>query len=317
MPPVCETSEAYFNIQNLGSTTRTYLGLQVAHSNHMESETLPLEPLEKISFQVQDSKDVRFVDFMNQSKFLKIQALCPKIEKPLEFHSNDSPVSHFHLKTNGVIHLKNLSLLKNPVRVFFKLQQSWVEHTAIDLDPLESTSLNTEFKKLPIEIKIESEFRLLSAFSNANSYQSPDHYEVKKIFRDKNKNKFKYFLVGIKTHSGQISNLHESYIVRLDNPEQIQEARSIITENKQRIIHGEIALGHGGFNRDFNSQYKSPYTWHFKSVSGFSELASDACNGDPLKLETHLTDWLNSNPYACFWSYRLIKEIPESLIDAK
>lgn len=316
-PPGCETAEAHFNLQNKKNRNLD-IGLHVWNEQSLTGETLTLKPNDKVSLQLDQSLEVNFVDFANLFEATTLKMLCPKLENSLELSSQTSPVSYFKIKQNGVFRIKNISQLKNPVKLSFKNGDTWQEFTTRELHFKESAAeIQTHFQNFPVEIKIESEFRSLTAFIEQNSYIKPSSFGVKKILREKDKNKYKYFLVGMKKSNGQFNSTEESYIVRMQNQEQIQQAREAIAKNKELIVIGEVGLGHGGFNRDMSDHYKSPYSWHIKQVTSLSELASDACNGHPLKLEFNLTDWVSYNPYACFWPYRLIKEIPESAIDSE
>lgn len=316
-PPVCKTSEAHFNIRSFSHSPQV-LGLQTWTALAHESETLNLDPLEKKSLSFTEAYRLNIVDFLNTISSLEISIHCPLQEKSFAFTKQTSPVSFFTISNAGHFNIKNISALKNLVKVYYKKQSSWVELQASELAPFDDYyELEINFESYPVEIKIESEFRSLSSFVYGSTAILPHHYKNKKILREKDKSKYTYFLVGMQNTQGQLMKNQESYVVRLSSAEQIAEARSIIKEKKSRIIIGEIALGHGGFNRDMNDDFKSPYSWHFKKISSFSELASDACNGDPAKLEMNLPEWLENNPYACFWPYRLIKEIPESSIDGE
>lgn len=316
-PPLCKTSEAHFNIRSFSHSPQV-LGLQTWTSFAHESETLSLDPLEKKSLSFTEAYRINIVDFLNTISSLELSIRCPQQESNFSFTKQTSPVSFFTISNPGYLHIKNISALKNLVKVYYKKQSSWVEIQATEIAPFDDYyELEINFESYPVEVKIESEFRNLTSFVYGSSALLPEKYKSKKILREKDKNKYTYFLVGMQNSQGQLIKSQESYIVRLSSPEQIAEARNIIREKKSRIIIGEIALGHGGFNRDMNDEFKSPYSWHFKNISSFAELASDACNGDPAKLEMNLTDWLENNPYACFWPYRLIKEIPESSIDSE
>lgn len=109
----------------------------------------------------------------------------------------------------------------------------------------------------------------------------------------------------------------QSYIVGLDNPDLISQARKQIQYPNAflpRILLGRVGFGHGELNRDFSSPAKSPWSWHLTEVFRFAELASQECDGSPQMLEERLYSWTQGSGVICFWSYRIVEELSLSQV---
>jgi len=104
----------------------------------------------------------------------------------------------------------------------------------------------------------------------------------------------------------------QSYVVALDDPTLISQARKQIQEPKAflpRILLGKVGFGNGNFNRDFSSSSKALWSWHLTEVFRFAELASQECDGSPQMLEENLLSWTQGSSVICFWSYRIVEEL--------
>lgn len=109
----------------------------------------------------------------------------------------------------------------------------------------------------------------------------------------------------------------QEFIVRLDNPELIAQARRQIAHPEEfmaRILVAEIAAGSRSENQNLRSTYGHYWSWHVKTVFRFAELASQVCDGNPSFVEDLLPAWLGgrmtgSRPLICFWSYRIVREL--------
>lgn len=113
------------------------------------------------------------------------------------------------------------------------------------------------------------------------------------------------------------SQKNQSYVVNITNPKLVSEARDQIQNphsTSGRILIGQVGKSSGGFNRDFNDNKKTPWTWHVDTVLHFAELASQDCDGSPEMLEEMALPWIENSGVICFWNYKVTKELKPSEI---
>ena len=123
----------------------------------------------------------------------------------------------------------------------------------------------------------------------------------------------RYFLVGPRDGD------YDSFVVKIENPLLIEQARSFIkTPSAEKILFARIQKDHQGVNRNFNSPTRNFWSWSTTEVTGFGDFGSTACNGSPQLLEDRLDGWLNDPAKICFWSYRVKKELtPDEVASGK
>lgn len=292
----------------------------------MDQLRVDIKPKGKYSEAFEDVDDFYINDNLNRTnKSFEYQALCPLSEKLLQATSVSNPVAYYQYNSNAKnLRVKNLSLLSNPFKVsVVNSNGETIFEYQDELDPAPAMK-DLNIKKIfgPIDsqnlgalgFRLETEFRMTSALVVTNGYNVPVLNPKKKLTANR-PTEGAYFLVGKKTSNGALDREWPSYVVNIKDTKKLAEARDILTHKKEKIVIGKIALGHGGYNRDFSDLLKSPYSWHYSEISSFSDLASVTCNGNPEQLEQHLPAWLNETNYACFWSYRLINEISPEEID--
>jgi hypothetical protein len=113
----------------------------------------------------------------------------------------------------------------------------------------------------------------------------------------------------------------QSYVVALQDPGLIDQAVKQIqlpwqTNYLPRILVARVTSGSGGFNRDFSSAWKAPWSWHVAEVYRFADFASQGCDGNPLFLEQTLGTWSPDDQGAiCFWNYRIVEELSLSQVE--
>ena len=92
----------------------------------------------------------------------------------------------------------------------------------------------------------------------------------------------------------------DTFVIKVTNPQAIQQARNIIATGAHNIVAGTIVKQ--------PVYYNSPWSYHLDPKSiGFPEFAVELCDASMRGLETNLdiafADW-------CPWNSRLVKEIP-------
>lgn len=118
-----------------------------------------------------------------------------------------------------------------------------------------------------------------------------------------------FFVVG---EFGQV--VHgDSYVIRLDNPDDIAHARALITDPESvsaRILVWSIAPGPGDLpNQDFLDG-GAPWSWHVTEFQGFAEFTIEILDGWPSFVEEDVDSWIaNTNGVIGFWSYTVIMEV--------
>lgn len=113
-----------------------------------------------------------------------------------------------------------------------------------------------------------------------------------------------FFLVGPRVGNS------DSFVVKIENPALIEQARNLIKNpSLEKILFARIEKNHQGVNRNFNSPTHNFWSWSATEVTGFGDFGSTACNGSPQMLEDRVDGWLNDPGKICFWSYRVKKEL--------
>ena len=118
-----------------------------------------------------------------------------------------------------------------------------------------------------------------------------------------------YFVVG---ESGDM--VHgDSYVIRLDDPEDIAHARELIRDPESvaaRILVCSIAPGAGDLpNQDFLNG-GAPWSWHVTEFQEFAEFTIEILDGWPSFVEEDVDGWIaNTNGAIGFWNYTVILEV--------
>lgn len=104
-------------------------------------------------------------------------------------------------------------------------------------------------------------------------------------------------------------NKTDSFIVALEDPNQIQKARDIIAHPENgMILFGRIRKDQLGWNRPLLNKIKTPFSWTVAEVTNFAQIGSITCDGSPSLVEEQLPQWLVQERI-CFWNYRVTREL--------
>ncbi|MEM8485032.1 MAG: hypothetical protein AAF564_05760 [Bacteroidota bacterium] len=91
----------------------------------------------------------------------------------------------------------------------------------------------------------------------------------------------------------------ETFRIKINDPKIEQQADSLLSAGINKIVHGPIIAGDGGFN--------APYSWHLNPGEiTFPDLAIELCDGRPSFVENDLTYWLESVEVYCPWGAKLV-----------
>ena len=215
--------------------------------------------------------------------------------------------------------LANPTGLKNQID-FYNEQNEIVK--TLELAPYQSLLINMDkplnkpdqTKFYPHLIKARHRFFVstsMSAYANEkNLWQWHHPHLPESLSPPKNTH---YFLMG---RRGSF-NSNETFVIPISDPELVQKARDLIKKPEiayKKVIAAQIELGHGQFNRSFGSNLGAAWSWHVSKVIGFSDFASQQCDGSPILIEVETEKWLYEIGQICFWNFTILREISPSEI---
>ncbi len=108
----------------------------------------------------------------------------------------------------------------------------------------------------------------------------------------------------------------QSFLVPLNDPEQIAHARDLIARGAaagSTILSASIRAGGDGFNRNLKDSAAPLWSWHVSGVAGFADMAIELCDGWPGFVEQNPQAFINNtNGQICFWGYTVVSELAEA-----
>jgi hypothetical protein len=108
-------------------------------------------------------------------------------------------------------------------------------------------------------------------------------------------------------------NRGDSYVLPLDDPDDIAHARALIAEGPSiggAIAVAEIAPGADGLNRDWLAPGKPQWSWHVTRFDGFADATVEILDGNPSMVEEDVDFWIqNTNGFIGFWGYTVTAEL--------
>ena len=91
----------------------------------------------------------------------------------------------------------------------------------------------------------------------------------------------------------------EQFRVQITDPQMEKAADSLLANNVNKIVHGTLRRGDGGFNE--------PYGWHLDpSTITFPDLAIELCDGRPSKIDDDLDYWIDTVKIYCPWGAKIV-----------
>lgn len=302
IPPYCENNNSELLIRNKSAQTTTYW---LGWTQDLTADEIAID-LVGNSKSMQTLNEISttstFKVFPSNSSNLNFQVRCQNSESILPLTTHTSPIQYMNVSEPTMdLNLANLSWEENSVVL------EWL-NTAAEVVKVQTVTLPPKAKEIltletPLKVKtlrINGTYRLLATTSATlpNSYGQ-------KISRLPARETGAFFEMGLR-HTPT----SPRFIVYIDDPALLSQARDLLKNpTLEKIVFGRIARGNGGYNIDTQDSDRSPWSWHYEAVTSIADFGSTACNGTPEILEDHLNSWLSSNPYACFWSYRLLREL--------
>lgn len=102
----------------------------------------------------------------------------------------------------------------------------------------------------------------------------------------------------------------ESYIVPLEDPNLIAQARAIVNSDLAKITVADIEPAFpGAENRDLLADDGAPWSWRVKQVHGFSDIGHQDCSGSPGFTEDFKETWMPGEREICYWTFSLKREL--------
>jgi hypothetical protein len=102
---------------------------------------------------------------------------------------------------------------------------------------------------------------------------------------------------------------HDSYILPLENPQDIAHARDLIARGPdlagQPIIIADFVRQADGINGDYLEPGIRPWSWHVTEFKGFADFTIEILDGNPTQVE----DGTFPGPTMGFWSYTVKAEL--------
>jgi hypothetical protein len=104
----------------------------------------------------------------------------------------------------------------------------------------------------------------------------------------------------------------KSYVIALNNKEQIALARRSISEphneNLPRIVMGKVRAEKDDYNTHVLSENNVNWSWELYDIE-FSSLGSINCDTNPQLIEELLPKFIHSEQRLCPWNYRIVEEL--------
>lgn len=108
----------------------------------------------------------------------------------------------------------------------------------------------------------------------------------------------------------------DSYVLRLDAPDDISHARDLIAQGPAAgapIVVAAIAPGADGINRDVLAPGEPLWSWHITSFEGFADSTIEILDGWPTFVEEDVAGWIaNTGGFIGFWNYTVVAELPST-----
>ena len=117
----------------------------------------------------------------------------------------------------------------------------------------------------------------------------------------------------------------DSFVVPLENPEDVAHARDLILRGPEAaespIIFAEIRRGVDGLNRDLLDPQQPTWSWHVTKFEGFGDVGIELLDSWPTYVEQNRDTWIqmtsgipSNGPKATlghigFWNYTIVSEL--------
>lgn len=311
-PLLCKGDTAYIKVQNKDSSPQSFwfqsLGASPFVEAHVEVKahgelTLPLQEYY--------SNQETAIALKTQTGLLSFQLYCPTQPKPWTVENAPSPWKTLALPPGEPrlrLHLVNLSQQTNPLQIHYEFP--WGRGAS------QTVTLSEDFLSTEVELKIP--FGATSLSVQGQGRWSGKVFTLKALelpFKDVTmilpspspaEPATRYFLF-----ASQSADSRDSLVVPMQSAKLIAETLDQIAHPEQaRLLMAQIEKSPAGFNRDFSSPVKSPWSWQVVEAQNYADFAHISCDGTPALVEERLNAWLvETGGMICFWNYRVVREL--------
>lgn len=292
------------------------LGLSVSNPTHDELEfwiqVHEASDVREVPFSLPGGKRIQLsgTQFLSEGSAFAIRDHNKDLKYTLSCHGvsvmteDASPRVEYKVPSSPlVLHLMNLHHSRQAVSV--SSFDFWGRKLATESIDLDKNYVSIERKLLPPSgtksVVIEGGARLSAQLFNANTMaQVPGRAVPSKVFASPTK---AYFLA---TNDART----ESYVVPLEDPALIAQARDQIKNDTAKITVADIEPAPlNGDNRDLLASDAAPWSWRVKAVYGFSDIGHQDCSGTPGFIEDFKESWMPDAREICFWTFNLKREL--------
>jgi hypothetical protein len=243
---------------------------------------------------------------------LSFQGFCKSTQTSWKLESLNSPwkkISVLNSTPSLTLDLANLSHQKNPVEVTVE--------DILGLTTSQTLLLPEEFSKSSLQVPIPWGVRSVKIQGLGRWTGKAFDFAGREIALEEDTvtnptpPNARYFLFQSQDASSQ-----DSFVVPMTNQKLIQETlEQIQNPQSARLLVARIDKSLEGFNRDFSSATKTPWSWSVVEAQNYADFAHISCDGTPGLVEERLNSWLvETGSTICFWSYRVVRELnPQEL----
>lgn len=311
-PAYCEPEQHRLEVENRTPFLQR-LWTQVRVGDEFLEQAYDIPASGKITLDVADFTSERRAFTLRpfQENSLRVTSVCGEKTRTVLSKITSPQVSHYLPRGISRVHLHLLNLF---------LQEQKIQITAVSAtgqtlaqekvwlkNYYDTELLDWNIPEGTSRLDVQGTERLSSLlfFDAASGWLSSPAVAVQPVVLNPAPDKV-YFLMAAKN-----SNLAESFVVGMDDPEMIATARQQIKNpSLEKIMIAGIELGNGNYNRSFSTTDRAPYSWSVNRVDAFGDLASVSCNGSPDLTEERLAKVLyEGGGRICFWRYRILREL--------
>jgi len=316
-PLLCAAEEVSLRVQNPSDTPQDFWFQDIGTSPFNETY-VSVKAKSQLNIELKDfgyDAKTTALSVKTHNSALSFSGFCKSTQTSWKLDSLNSPwkkISVLNSTPAMTLELANLSHQKNPVEVTVE--------DILGLTTSQTLLLPEEFSKSSLQVPIPWGVRSVKiqglgrwtgkAFDFAGHEITLEEDTVTQVSPPT----ARYFLF-----QSQDSGTADSFVVPMTNANLIQQTLDQIQNPKRaRLLVARIDKTLQGFNRDFSSVTKTPWSWHIVEAQNYADFAHISCDGTPTLVEERLNSWIQeTSSTICFWSYRVVRELkPQELMRA-
>jgi hypothetical protein len=308
-PLLCAADEVSLRVQNPSDAPQDFWFQDLGTAPFNETY-VSVKAKSQLNLELKDfgySTNTTALSVKTQNSTLSFQGFCKSTQVAWKLESLNSPWKKISLlNSTPVVNLElaNLSQQTNPVEVIVEDLVGFKTSQALTLpEAFAKTSLQLNLTWGVRSVKIQASGRWTGkAFDSLGNEISLEEDTVANVTPPV----ARYFLF-----QSQDSGTSDSFVVPMTKPALIQETLAQIQNPASaKLLVARIDKSLQGFNRDFSSTTKTPWSWRIVEAQNYADFAHISCDGTPGLVEERLNSWLiETGATICFWSYRVVREL--------